>query len=40
MANNEEVIDSHVGWVNKSIHEYVATKGAQGHDWRAFPPGC
>ena len=37
MANNEDVLDSPTGWVRKHIQEYVATDGAQGHEWRGYP---
>jgi deazaflavin-dependent oxidoreductase (nitroreductase family) len=37
MAKQDDVLDSPVGWVNKHIQEYVATNGAQGHDWRGYP---
>jgi len=37
MTKQDEVQDSPVGWVNKHIQEYVATNGAQGHDWRGYP---
>ena len=37
MANDEEVINSPTSWVKKHIEEYIATDGAQGHDWRGYP---
>ncbi len=37
MAKDEEVINSPTAWVKKHIEEYVATDGAQGHDWRGYP---
>ncbi len=38
MADDEQVIDSPVGWVNKHIGRYVASGGEKGHEWRPGVP--
>src|SRR5258708_32530392 len=33
----EEVFDSPTGWVKSHIHDYVATNGEKGQNWRGYP---
>ena len=32
------VVDSPRGWVNEHIRRYLATGGADGHDWKPGVP--
>ncbi|MEV4199490.1 nitroreductase family deazaflavin-dependent oxidoreductase [Micromonospora globbae] len=34
MTAGEQVLDSPASWVAEHIHRYVATDGAEGHEWR------
>ncbi|PWR07534.1 nitroreductase family deazaflavin-dependent oxidoreductase [Micromonospora acroterricola] len=34
MTSSEQVTDSPSGWVAEHIQRYVATGGAEGHEWR------
>ncbi|MER7457568.1 nitroreductase family deazaflavin-dependent oxidoreductase [Micromonospora sp. NPDC126480] len=34
MATGEQVLDSPQGWVAEHVRRYVATDGADGHEWR------
>ncbi|MEH1013520.1 nitroreductase family deazaflavin-dependent oxidoreductase [Micromonospora sp. CPCC 206060] len=34
MTAGEQVLDSPEGWVAEHINRYVATGGAEGHEWR------
>jgi len=37
MADQEEVIDSPVGWVAKHIRHYVETDGKEGYEYNGMP---
>lgn len=37
MSDSTDVRDSPVGFVNEHIQRYVATDGADGHEWRGAP---
>jgi len=37
MAHPKDVLDSPTGWVNEHIQRYVASDGANGHEWRGAP---
>ncbi|MDM4722676.1 nitroreductase family deazaflavin-dependent oxidoreductase [Micromonospora sp. WMMA1363] len=34
MAGGDQVLDSPTGWVADHVRRYVATDGAEGHEWR------
>lgn len=38
MTDSQQVVDSPKGWVNEHIQRYVATGGADGHEWRPGVP--
>ena len=38
MTDSQQVVDSPRGWVNEHIQRYVATGGADGHEWRPGVP--
>lgn len=38
MTDDQQVLDSPTGWVNKHIRRYVATGGADGHEWKPGVP--
>jgi deazaflavin-dependent oxidoreductase (nitroreductase family) len=37
MDKTHDVLDSPTGWVNEHIQRYVASDGANGHEWRGAP---
>jgi deazaflavin-dependent oxidoreductase (nitroreductase family) len=37
-VTDDQVVDSPRGWVNKHIRRYVASGGADGHEWRPGVP--
>jgi deazaflavin-dependent oxidoreductase (nitroreductase family) len=38
VSDERQVVDSPRGWVNRHIQRYVATGGADGHEWRPGVP--
>lgn len=38
MTDDQQVVDSPRGWVNKHIQRYVASGGADGHEWKPGVP--
>jgi deazaflavin-dependent oxidoreductase (nitroreductase family) len=34
---NDDIIDSPLGWVNDHVREYVESDGRKGHQWRGLP---
>ena len=39
--DDERPTDPNTGWVRDHLHRYVATDGADGHEWRpACPRSC
>jgi deazaflavin-dependent oxidoreductase (nitroreductase family) len=37
-SQDEEPVDPRIGWVRDHLHRYVATDGADGHEWRPGVP--
>lgn len=40
MSDDEEILDSPVGWVAKHIRRYIETDGKQGHLYQGMPHYC
>ena len=38
MSSDEQPLDPTTGWVREHLHRYVATDGANGHEWKPGVP--
>ena len=38
MSDDQRVVDSPVGWVNRHIQRYVSSGGEKGHEWKPGVP--